>query len=411
MMLKLKIKLFIALLFFAGTLQAQVNQYQYKRTINEVSSTWHNIELPAQVFKNLAPGFEDIRIYGFNGKDTIEVPYLIKQRSSQTSQKEILFNLINKSNNQNGYYFTLQASKTSTINQIDLSFKQNNFDWKATLEGSNNGTEWFTILKDYRILSIKNKDTDYQFTKLNFSDAAYSYFRIQVKSPELPTLLAAKTLLIDTVKGLYQDVKYSGFELKNDNKTKQSIIEVTLANAVPISFVKINAQSDFDFYRPIKIELATDSFKTDKGIQYNFTDVYNGVISSLENPEFNFKNTISSRLRITIENYDNRPLRLNPIQLKGNVYDLVARFDNPKLNYALYYGNNKAASPDYDIARFENKIPSNPSALSIGNEEKNPSYNTIVTAQPLFSNKNWLWALMVVIIALLGWFSYKMLKN
>lgn len=410
-MLRPKIKLLIPLLFFAGALKAQVNQYQYKRNLTGINSTWHNIQLPAQIFKNLESSFEDVRIYGFNGKDTLEVPYLIKLRSNQTSQKEIPFKLINQSNNQNSYYFTLQAAKTSTINQIDLSFKQNNFDWKATLEGSNNGTEWFTILKDYRILSIKNKDTDYQFTKLNFTDAAYSYFRVQVKGIGEPALLTAKTLLIDTVKGTYQDVKYSGYDLKNDNKTKQSTIEVTLPVEVPLAYIKVNAQSDFDFYRPIKIELATDSFKTDKGVQYNYVNIYEGIISSLENPVFNFKNTITSKIKITIENYDNRPLRLKSVELKGNVYDLIARFDNPKLDYALYYGNNKAAAPEYDITNFESKIPANLTSLTVSQEEKNTSYNTITAEQPLFSNKNWLWALMVVIIALLGWFSYKMLKN
>ncbi|WP_316803831.1 DUF3999 family protein [Pedobacter nototheniae] len=411
MMLKPKFKLFILLLFLAGTLQAQVNQYQYKRNINGVKSTWHNIELPVQIFKNLAPGFEDIRIYGFNGKDTVEVPYLLKLQSSQTSQKEIPFKLINQSNNQNGFYFTLQASKISTINQIDLSFKQNNFDWKATLEGSNNGTEWFTILKDYRILSIKNDNTDYQFTKLNFTDAAYAYFRVQIKGSVQAALLSAKTLLIDTVKGNYQDVKYTGYQLKNNNKTKQSTIEVTLPNATPLASIQINAQSDFDFYRPIKIELATDSFKTDKGIQYNYTSAYNGIISSLEKPVFNFENTITSKLKITIENYDNRPLRLNTIELKGNVYNLIARFENPKLSYILYYGNDKAVKAEYDIANFENKIPAKLTTLTLDKEEKNANYRTTLAEQPLFSNKNWLWALMIIIIALLGWFSYKMLKN
>ncbi|WP_131539872.1 DUF3999 family protein [Pedobacter nototheniae] len=411
MMLKPKIKLLLPLLLFTGVLKAQINQYQYKRNLKGINSTWHNIELPAQIFKNLEPDFEDIRIYGFNGKDTLEVPYLLKQRSNQTSQKEIPFKLINQSHNQNGYYFTLQAAKTSTINQIDLNFKQNNFDWKATLEGSNNGTEWFTILKDYRILSIKNKDTDYQFTKLNFTDAAYSYFRVQLKSSEQPTLLSAKTLLIDTVKGTYQDIKYTGYQLKNNSKTKQSTIEVTLPNAVPLSYIKVNTQSDFDFYRPIKIELATDSFKTDKGIKYNYTNVYEGIISSLENPVFNFKNSITSKIKITIENYDNKPLILNSVELKGNVYDLIARFDNPKLDYALYYKNNKAATPAYDIANFERKIPANLTTLTIGKEEKNETFYTDSIEQPLFINKYWLWALMAAIIALLGWFSYKMLKN
>ena len=49
-------------------------------------------------------------------------------------------------------------------------------------------------------------------------------------------------------------------------------------------------------------------------------------------------------------------------------------------------------------------------SVTIGTEAQNPVYS-IKTEKPLFENKAWLWALMVVIIALLGWFSFKMLKN
>lgn len=291
-----------------------------------------------------------------------------------------------------------------------MAFKQENFDWKVTLEGSNDNKEWFSILTDYRILSIKNNGTDYQFTKLNFPDSKYQYFRIAVKSPIQPELLEAKISKTDTIKGTYQGVKYQSFDLKNDISKKETVIDVTLANPVPLSYLRLNAQSDFDFYRSIKIEYATDSFKTDKGIQYNYANLYEGTISSLEEPAFNFANTISSRLKITIQNNDNKPLRLSGLQLKGNIYEIVARFDEPKAKYALYYGNKKATGPVYEIEKFESKIPNNLTSVNIGTEQQNPAYS-IKIEKPLFENKAWLWVLMAVIIALLGWFSFKMLRN
>ncbi|RZK19573.1 MAG: hypothetical protein EOO86_07205 [Pedobacter sp.] len=103
-------------------------------------------------------------------------------------------------------------------------------------------------------------------------------------------------------------------------------------------------------------------------------------------------------------------MRLSGLKLKGNIFEIVARFDNPKLTYALYYGNDKTTTPSYDIANFENKIPKDLTFTAIGEEEKNPAYS-IITEKPLFENKAWLWVLMAVIIALLGWFSFKMLRN
>lgn len=410
MMLKLKIKLFTFLLLCATIANAQTNTYKFKRNISGINSVWHKMLLPDDLYKKANADFEDLRIFGINGKDTIEVPYLLKKRVDKVSSNDIAFKQINQSVNQNGYYYTFQSPGISLINQIKLAFKQDNFDWKVTLEGSNDNQEWFNILSDYRILSIKNNDTDYQFTRLNFPDAKYQYFRLLVKSPIQPELLEAKILKTDTISGIFKVIKYQSFDLKNDASKKETVIDVTLTNPVPLSYLKLNAQSDFDFYRPIKIEYATDSFKTGKGIQYNYANLYEGTISSLEEAAFNFENTITSRLKITIQNNDNKPLRLSGLQLKGNVYEIIARFDQPKNEYALYYGNEKAISPVYEIEKFESKIPGNLTSVTIGAEAQNPAYS-IKTAKPLFENKAWLWALMIVIIALLGWFSFKMLKN
>ncbi|RZL42710.1 MAG: DUF3999 domain-containing protein [Pedobacter sp.] len=410
MMLKLKINLLLLLLLSNTIAKAQTNTYKFKRDITGVNSVWHSMKLPDQLYKNANAGFEDLRIFGINGKDTIEVPYLLKQRADKVNAKEIAFKQINQSSNPNGYYYTFQSDAANTINRINLSFKQDNFDWQITLEGSSDNKTWFSILKDYRILSIKNNDTDYQFTKLSFPDSKYQYFRVALKSPFQPELLEAKISKTDTIKGTYQDVKYKTFEIKNDATNKETVIDVALENPVPLSYLKLNAQSDFDFYRSIKIEFVTDSFKTDKGIQYNYANLYEGTISSLEKPEYHFENIITSRLKITIQNNDNKPLRLSGLELKGNVYEIIARFDNPKYTYALYYGNEKATSPSYEIEKFESKIPADLTSATIGQEQDNPAYS-IITEKPLFENKAWLWVLMAVIIALLGWFSFKMLRN
>lgn len=409
-MLKLKTNIFILLFACFATANAQTNAYKFKREITGVNSLWHSMKLPDGLYKNANAGFEDLRIFGIKGKDTLEVPYLLKQRADQIISKEIDFKPVNESANANGYYYTFELKNVTEINQINLAFKEANFNWDVTLEGSNSNSEWFTILKDYRILSIKNKDTDYQFTKLSFPNSKYQYLRLMIKSPVKPGLLEALINKTDTVKGTYQDVKYKTFELKNNTVDKETVIDVALENPVPLSYLKLNAQSDFDFYRPIKIEYATDSFKTDKGMQYNYAPLFEGTISSLEKSEFNFQNTIASKLKITIQNNDNKPLRLNGLALKGNLYEIIARFDNPTLTYALYYGNENVTAPSYEIEKFENEIPTILTAVTIGNQKENPAYS-IKIEKPLFENKTWLWALMAVIIALLGWFSYKMLKN
>lgn len=409
-MWKLKTKLFFGLLTCAIAANAQTAPYPLKREITGVQSTWHSLVLPNPIYQKLKPGFEDLRIFGIKGKDTVEVPYLLKQRNDQVTEHEIAFKQLNQSSANSVYYYTFQPFASSLINQINLNFKQENFDWKVTLEGSNDNQNWFGIVKDYRILSIKNQYSDYHFTRINFPDAKFAYFRLAVKSDVEPVLLSTKILKTDTIKGVFQNVKFQSYNIKNDAEHKETVIDVNLTDPVPVSQLILNAQSDFDFYRSFKIEYVTDSFKTDQGIRYNYLDLYSGTISSLEKTTFSFPNTITSKLKITIQNNDNKPLRLSGIALEGNVYEIVARFDDPKLTYALYYGQDKATAPSYEIEKFESKIPANLSSLNIGEEQQNPAY-TIKVTKPLFENKAWLWVLMAVIIVLLGWFSFKMLRN
>lgn len=411
MMLKLKINLFICLFLCAIGLQAQINSSPYKRDLSGVNTTWHKIPLPNEVFGKAQDGLQDLRIFGVKGSETVEVPHLLVENANQITDVETPFNIINQSKNAQGFFYTLQTTATTTINQIKLAFKQENFDWRIKLEGSTDNKEWFTILNDYRILSIKNNNTDYQFTQLNFPNAKYGYFRISVKANEQPQLSTAKILKTDTLKGVYKDVPYKFYQVFNDAPTQRTLILVNLTNPAPVSYLKINVQSGFDFYRAIKIEFATDSVNTEKGTQYNYSELFNGTISSLESPEFSFASTFASRLKITIENGDNRPLQIPSVALKGPVYELIGRFDDPSLSYALYYGNKQVDFPNYDLKNFADKIPKQATAVTVGNEQNNPAFTTAKVNKPIFENKLWLWLIMGAIIALLGFFGYKMLKD
>ena len=410
MMLKLKISTLLLCTLLFNITKAQTNNFKFKRNITGVNATWHSFKLPEGLYQNVGLGFDDLRIFGINGKDTLEVPYLLKQKDDLISSQDIPFKQINQSTNAAGYFYTFQSPQSNTINQITLNFRNQNFDWLVKLEGSNDNKDWFTILNNYRILSIKNSSTNYHFTKLDFEDSKYQYFRIALKSQIQPELLSAKISRTDTIKGISQEVKYKTFNIQNDAVQKETIIDISLKNIAPVSFLKLKAMNSFDFYRPLKIEYVTDSFKTDNGIRYHYADLYQGTISSFENPEYHFPNIITSGLRVTIQNNDNQPLRLSGLELKGNIYEIIARFDNPAISYSLYYGNQKSNAPSYEIEKFQSKIPANLTAASIGDEQINPAYS-VKTAKPLFENKTWLWIIMTVIIALLGWFSFRMLKN
>lgn len=388
---------------------AQMNDYNFKRSISEPKGIWHKIVLPDEIFPKVSSSINDIRIYGITSySDTIEAPYILNELKETTIVKEIPFKLINTSNKDNEYFFTFEISSDEIINQIKLDFSQNNFDWIIKVEGSQNLTDWFTIKENNRILSIHNSNANYNYTDIVFPDSKFRYYRIQFNSSIKPELLSAK--LLKEVKESVITKQFSVFKsiTRNDRSTKQTIFEAELNSIFPISSIKVKIKDKYDYYRNIRIEVAKDSIKTETEWVYIYNIVYTGTLSSFETQRFNFETVFAKKIIIIIDNNDNEPLQIVDVEVRGNVFEVTARFDK-EAKYFLVYGNKKAAFPQYDLGNFKDKIPTNLSYLSLGDEES-ISQNQNETS-PLFENKLWLWLIMIVMILVIGWFTLSMIRK
>ena len=87
---------------------------------------------------------------------------------------------------------------------------------------------------------------------------------------------------------------------------------------------------------------------------------------------------------------------------------MVIRFLEPA-DYFLVYGNKNAQQTNFDLSHFVEKIPVNISEVTLAEEQTIDHKSAI--KEPLFENKMWLWTVMALIIALLGWFTLKMMKK
>lgn len=408
--MNLKIKLFVCIIYSTFCF-AQFSEFKYKREIKGVDKQWHAIDLPEDIFAKGNPDFSDFRIFGLtNQNDTIEVPYVIQIAEETTAYNKLPFKTINNSNNQNNYFYTFEIDKPKVINTIDLDFKQDNFDWKLNLEGSQNLEQWVTIVEDYRIISIKNEFEDFKFTKLSFQDSNFKYYRLTINSKTNPELSEASLFEMVKTKGSFINYPIKKLSIKNDKTNKQSLLDIELGFTVPVSNLDIFIKDTFDYFRPFTIEYVSDSIQTDKGTKFIYRTLYNGNLNSIEKSNYDFDNVRVKKIKIIVDNYNNTPLKFDSIQVKGNLHKLIARFPNTG-KYYLAYGNAMSEQPYYDIQRFLDKIPE-VGLVSLGTEEIIDNPKVIEkNIQPIFQNKLWLWAIMIFIIALLGFASYKMLKK
>ncbi len=191
-------------------------------------------------------------------------------------------------------------------------------------------------------------------------------------------------------------------------KTNQTQIDLSFNRLVRLNRIKINVADSFDYYRSVQVEHLSDSLKTEKGWIYRYKTLTSGVLNSIEPNEFNFRETTLENLRISVDNQDNEPLKIDRAEASGFVHELVARFTT-EADYFLVYGNSNAVRPYYDIGRFKDKIPQDLVSLELGVEEQIQA-ETVVHEEALIENSLWLWITLIGLIGILGWFSLKMLK-
>ncbi len=388
----------------------QIKDYRYKRELKDISSQWHTIQLPDDIYRHLNEDFSDIRIYGLTpAQDTVEAPYLLRIATNKISKRTVEFKTINRASNANGYYFSFEIPTAEAVNQIQLDFKQLNFDWKIKLEGSQNQQDWFTVLNDYRILSIKNELTSFKFTTLKFSDAKFRYYRISINSPVQPELLTASIINEQLKPGKHLTYPVKKFTTIEKKETKQTIVELLLEHPVPVSSLEIKINDTVDYYRPITIQYLTDSVKTEQGWMYNYQTLLSGTLNSFEKQQWEWESRLVQKLRIIIDNQDNQALSVGEVVLQGYVHELLARFSMPG-TYALYYGNKNASRPVYDLNHFADKVPLEAQLVDMG-EELNSGIQEPKVGESFFDNKWWLWIVMGIIIVLLGGFTFSMLKK
>jgi Protein of unknown function (DUF3999) len=396
----------IVVLFFCFTVQAQENEFAYKRKIERVTiEDWYAIALPPDAFIHAENDFRDLRILDLKTSDTLEVPYLLDILDTEVSKHEVVLSTVNQSKKGNEYYITFLNSGYK-VNYLELAFAESNYFGTVKVEGSNDRKQWFDLATDEKIFSVQNAREQYASTLINFPLTDYNYLRLTIASADKLTFSSAAFRLDEIKPGSFENIP-SRFSISTDKKSKRTIIDVALDHYQPVSNVTLEIDRKNDFYRQMTVETLVDSVKTERGWIRNYQTVSGTLITSFKPNQFSIPFTITNRLRIMIENYDNPPLEISAVKLNGAKVQLRAKLKSDQ-SY-LFYGNPSQYKPTYDIEHFKEKIPIQVTAATLGAEERIGKTPTTINA--IFENKAWLWGILIAVIGLLGFFTLRMMKS
>ncbi|MER3328907.1 MAG: hypothetical protein RIF34_04955, partial [Candidatus Kapaibacterium sp.] len=138
---------FIQVFLFSVSLLADSSSLQtigYK--LKKVEKGWNKLELDDELLMNMSSINTYIKVNLIDStNDTLEVPYIIESSKKLDSTIRIPVEIINKTKKDGRKYYTLIADSTQIISNLEFSFDGRNNLGKASLEGSNNQTDWFMI--------------------------------------------------------------------------------------------------------------------------------------------------------------------------------------------------------------------------------------------------------------------------
>lgn len=388
-------------------LQAQMQPYHYQRDIGGVQNTWHTITLPPEIYEHTQNSLADIRIFGLTrDNDTVEVPYVLNPIRLFDQTKAISHRIINISERGNQYYYTFEIHEPQAINHITLDFAEQNFDWSVKLEGSHTQSEWYTVLEDYRIMSIRNPYTDFKYTSLHFPNAKYKYFRLSIPAKEQPNLKNSSIARKDSNNVLDEIYNAVDFKINENKPEKTSEIFIELSHYVPVHSIEILSNQSQDYYRPISVFATTNKASHASDERQNYVPIGSGMLTSFDSQKIEFEPFYTRQIKVVVHNQDNLPLKIDHVKITGPKRILTARFPAAE-KYFMLYGNTNVYAPQYELAHFPERIPQQVTQITLG-EEKSLQ---VAEVSKSFIQKSWLWVLMGLIIVLLVWFSLSILQK
>jgi hypothetical protein len=401
----------ILLVFYSHTCKAQrTDDFQFRCTLPEAEAGWYTVPLTIEMLSNMNNRLSDLRIIGMDdNNDTLEAPYLLRRTEEASGSLAVAFKRLNSVYNEKGSFFTFELPENVSVNQLELNFANTEYDWKIQLQGSQDQREWFTLTDNYRILAIQNPSVSFTYTTVQFPPASFRFIRLWIKTKDQVNLIDASVQQAVKKETSWNNYSRLMWAARDSAAARTSIVEVDLGGSLPVSHVRVHVSDTIDFYRRMTIACCTDSVSTGAGWVRKYHEVWRGFFHSFNDTWQGLSLTKSRYWRITVFNEDNVPLKFLAVDVRGPQYRLITRLP-VDARFALYYGHPNLGAPAYDLVHFSERIPDAPPVL-IAYREEILAGATVIQAVPLIQKKQWLWVVLIIIMAILVIFATRMLRK
>jgi hypothetical protein len=408
-------------------------KYQAQITIETGTDKYCKLTLTPDIYNAARLDLVDIRLLD---ADTEQIPYVLARPKDITQSVKYSPAIINRSTNENkAAMVTLDFGKQVVKNRIEVETGGNNFRRAVKIEGSNDNIEFFILVETAYVFAV---DYSTRFERVDLPANDYRYLRISVapmadedKSPVIENIRASKfeSELVER-----HTVELLQIEHSENDKNKSSIYVYDLEyRNLPISEIELSVD-DNAFYRHVTLDgrdTTTRKVRIDsednrqrfREVEVEWKRMISDTIYRYHDADGKKREKLTLRLpsgrrayrylKITISNYDDKPLTVKSASTKmiaDNIVFPAKDYNSP----TLYVGSQSASVPRYDLSRMLTRpLQVKARMAKLSDIADNPLFGR-TEPKPLpwtEKHKVLLWIIMGILVAVLGAFILKSFKS
>jgi len=356
--MKKKAILFFSSIIIAATaigVQADfsLQQWQYEKDIVGAKQGLIDVPLDNEVFAHSARGVADVRVVDDADR---EIPYKLIAARQEEGKTDYHPKITNSSVVAGKYSMAvMELAQGQTTNSLTIGTSSENFQRNVVIYGSNNQTDWNILKSDGYIYDYTDRKANVKSSGLtiSFPDSTFTFLKIEISdSDNNPVAIRSAVASEYTQKNAQEFSVSPTFDTFQDSAAKATVLMADLGQSgIPINKISL-AVGDANFNRGVAVYSSGDKNAA------NWKSVGQGYIFRYDTPKFVGENTSFSisestdrYLKIIVYNNDNAPLVISQIKAFATYRELIFQAQSAN-SYRLFYGNEKASPPEYDLEKY-----------------------------------------------------------
>ncbi len=337
-----------------------------------------DVVLDRQALDQARPDQADLRLYNAAGN---EIPYALRIRKAEHTSATFDAREYNRGRQGDVAEVSYDLGRYGEEhNELEVDTAGQNFRRRVEVEGSNDSSRWSTVVSGGLIFRFSASGGGVDEGTVKYPVSRYRYVRVRVhpdaqvdgSAPIIESVTIRRTIRVQGEVQQFPGIS-QGREPTREAGRPASGYRIDLRGRVPLQALSVTV-AQVPFSRPYRLEIVDEDSANPRHL-ISGRLVRRGANQTGE-IRINFTEQFVRRLKLTVTDDRNPPLSISSISAHSVARQVIFDADSAGAGpFRLYYGNPKAAAPEYDFAAaLPRRLSQKPQRLPLSTQQDNPAY-------------------------------------